>query len=92
MKDLETIIARAEAKWQTATNEERDDLIKNLRNAEGRSSDIDDLTRTRIAGLIHRIQAARHSHDKEYVAPPLTQGNGFGFGQTLPSRFDTPDR
>lgn len=92
MKDLRDVIADAEATWQTATPEERADLVAKLRRAEGAAGDLDDLTRTEVAGLIHRIQAGRHGHDKDYVAPPLSQGTGFSFGQTLPGRFDTPER
>lgn len=92
MKDIHALIADVEAKWQTSTHEQRNDLITKLRNAEATVTDLDDVTRTRIGGLVRTIQAAQHTTDKDYLAPPLSQGTGFSFGQTLPSRFDTPDR
>ena len=92
MRDLESVIADVESRWQTATPEERRELIDRLRAAEGATADLDDVTRTRVAALVHRIEASLHSSDKDYVTPPINQGSGFGFGQTLPGRFDTPDR
>lgn len=92
MKDIHALVADVEATWQTSTHEQRNDLITELRDAEGAVENLDDVTRTHIAGLIHTIQAAQHSSDRDDVAPPLSQGTGFGFGQTLPGRFDTPNR
>lgn len=92
MKDIHELLADAESTWQTSTNEQKEDLVKGLRKAEGTLDADDELTRTKVAALIHRIQASEHHGDHEFVVPPLNQGTGFGFGQTLPSRFDTPDR
>lgn len=92
MKDIHTLITEVESTWPTSTNEQREDLIKKLRNAESTLDATDEVTRTHIGGLIHQIQASEHSHDKEFVVPPLSQGSGFSFGSTLPTRFDTPER
>ena len=91
MKDLETLIADVEARWQSSTNEKREDMVKKLRKAEGALPDDDVVTRTRVASLIHEIQAAERHHDKEFVVPPLNTGTGFGFGATVSPRFDVPE-
>jgi hypothetical protein len=90
MKDVEALVADAEQRWSSLTNEQREDLVKKLRSAEAEIDD-DALLRTRLAGLIHQIQAAERHHGTEYVVPPLSQGSGFGYGATLPSKLDLSD-
>jgi len=91
MKDIHALVAEVESKWQTSTNEQKEDLVKKLRKAEGGLAEDDQLTRTHVAELIHRIQASERHHDHEFVVPPFSQGTGFGTGTTLPPRFDVPD-
>lgn len=92
MTDIHALIADVEAHWQTATREQRDELVNELHDAEAAAENLDDVTRTRIAGLVQTIQAAQRSTATDHLPPPLSQGTGFSFGQTLPSRLDTPDR
>lgn len=91
MKDIHDLLAEVESKWQSATNEKKEDMVAKLRKAQGQLDDSDELTRTKVTALIHQIQASEHSHDHEFVVPPFSQGTGFSFGATLPARLDTPD-
>lgn len=91
MKDIESLLGDAEKRWAASTNEQREDLVKKLRKAEGNLGPNDELLRTRVVGLIHKIQASERHHGTEYVVPPLSQGSGFGYGATFPTKLDLSD-
>ena len=91
MKDVHSIIADVEANWVGATNEQREDLVKKLKKAEGSLDESDAETRTHIGNLIDKIERARHEHQQNaFVVPPLGQGAGFGFGG-IPVKLDRPE-